>query len=235
MSTHVRMLPRVCAALAILSGLLLSIGSVHCGGTSVTPSSDGGGADGSVPPGPPPGNLPPPTSHRPTDDVCPSTRPAGHNSDAGAPDAGFPGQCSRDSDCTQGTNGRCSPPQHNAPAYSCTYDLCSADADCGDGKLCECGTSLGTNGSDGTPMRSGNRCLPGNCRTDSDCGAGGFCSPTYDTTCGQYSGIVGYYCHTAKDECTNDDQCSADGSPAGYCAWDPASGHWACEHGVCAG
>jgi hypothetical protein len=118
--------------------------------------------------------------------------------------------------------------------HTCSYDECVIDTDCGAGKLCECGVSLGTNGSDGTPMRSGNRCMPGDCRIDADCGANGFCSPTLDTTCGPYDGLVGYYCHTPNDECTNDDQCKDGGGP-GYCAREPTAGKWICAHAFCAG
>jgi hypothetical protein len=83
-------------------------------------------------------------------------------------------------------------------------------------------------------MRTGNACLPGNCHTDGDCGAGSYCSPTFNTSCGPYSGVVGYYCHTTKDECTRDDQCG-DGGRAGYCAYDQNVGKWACQYSVCAG
>jgi hypothetical protein len=49
-----------------------------------------------------------------------------------------------------------------------------------------------------------NQCKKGNCRIDSDCGPGGYCSPATDA-CGA---VLGYYCHTAADECVNDDDCA---------------------------
>lgn len=213
----------------VLTSLL---GAVHCGGGTTTPISTTTG-DGGVPPGPPPSNLPTPKEHRVTAAACPTARPPGVNSDAGAPDSGVPsGQCLRDSDCTQGNNGRCEPASGRMIGNMCTYDACVTDVDCGDGKVCACGTPLGTV-PNGTPMRTGNRCLPGNCRVDADCGTGSFCSPSLDATCGPYFGVTGYYCHTAGDTCTSDDQCKGIGP--GYCAFQPTVGKWACGTSVCAG
>ena len=131
-------------------------------------------------------------------------------------------QCARDSDCTQGKNGRCLP-QSRINAHFCSYDVCSTDSECSSDKVCQCGKAS-------VPTRAGNACLPGNCHTDGDCGAGGYCSPSLDKTCGSYIGVVGYYCHTPNDECTRDDQCSG-----GFCAFDPTVSKWACQHSVCAG
>jgi hypothetical protein len=83
----------------------------------------------------------------------------------------------------------------------------------------------------------GNVCVPANCRVDADCGAGGSCSPTASTS-GPFYGIVGYYCHTCSDACTNDDDCadagvSCFGGP--YCVRDPAVGHWVCGTSCSAG
>ena len=136
-------------------------------------------------------------------------------------------------DCTQGTNGRCLPPQGNIAGDFCSYDECATDAECTGGAVCLCGASLGTVGTDGTPTRTGNRCVKSGCRLDADCGAGGFCSPTYDTFCGPRNGVQGYDCHTPNDECTNDDQCTEGG--AGYCAFQPTLGRWKCSYGFCAG
>jgi hypothetical protein len=82
----------------------------------------------------------------------------------------------------------------------------------------------------------GNTCISSNCHTDADCGAGFFCSPTVDASCGSFYGVQGFYCHTCQDTCVNDSDCAAGaGSPAGYCAFDPSVGHWACGYGACAG
>jgi Cys-rich repeat protein len=126
------------------------------------------------------------------------------------------------------------PQQGQIAGNFCSYDLCAADGDCADAGVCLCGTSIGTVGSDGTPIREGNRCVPANCRVDSDCGAGGVCSPTVGTSCGPRNGIVGYECHTPSDTCTTDAQCQ-DGGLGGYCAFQPTLGHWACSFGFCAG
>jgi hypothetical protein len=219
----------------------VAVATVCCGGstgpvTGGQQPTSGDGAPGQPPPGagPPPAALGAPAVHRDVASMCPDTRGAGVTSDAGGPDAGFPGECASDADCTQGKNGRCLPPQGNLRADLCSYDDCANDADCPGGKVCTCGTPIGQNGSDGTPIRTGNRCVPANCHLDADCGAGGFCSPTVDTTCGSRSGIVGYYCHTPSDECVKDDQCTDGGLP-GYCAYDPMKAHWVCEYGFCAG
>jgi hypothetical protein len=240
MLRSVRISRRATAALLAAA----TFGGLHCGGSVATPEPAPGdhgplplpdAAPDTAQPdaGPPP--LPVPTNHRPAATACPTTRPAGLSSDAGVgPDASFYGECRRDADCTSGNNGRCLPPLHNGVGDVCSYDACFTDADCGPGNLCECGASLGTNGSDGTPMRLGNKCLPGNCRVDSDCGPHGYCSPTFDTTCGPYDGVQGYDCHTIQDTCTNDTDCTGT-APAGYCAWQPPLGKWACATSACAG
>lgn len=160
-----------------------------------------------------------PEKHREVAQGCPTTRPPGIT-DAGAPsDAGPPlgGNCKVDGDCTKGPNGRCMFVGHLGGPM-CTYDACAQDSDCKGGEVCQC---------DGT----GNRCLAANCTTDTSCGTYG-CSPTFNTSCGPYSGIQGYYCHTAADSCVNDKDCEAG---AGYCAFDPKVGHWACSYGICVG
>jgi hypothetical protein len=68
-----------------------------------------------------------------------------------------------------------------------------------------------------------NACSTGNCQADSDCGDDGFCSPTLGS-CGNYMGVVGYYCHTCEDECVNDWDC---GRGAG-CVYSQEVEHWVC-------
>jgi hypothetical protein len=77
-----------------------------------------------------------------------------------------------------------------------------------------------------------NVCKQGNCRTDADCGAGGYCSPTLGS-CGNYGGVVGYYCHTKRDTCVDDGDCTKNG--ATDCRFDQVSGAWACAGSQCAG
>ena len=213
-------------------GLLLALGGAHCGSTAPegVPAGNPDGGDGGGHPGNPdtgPANPNPPTNHRPAPVACATTRPPGLNEDAGV-DSGLPGLCTNDSECTQGTNGRCLPPGGNAAGDLCSYDQCATDSQCPSGNVCQCGAPGGTYG------RAGNTCVPSNCKVDADCGNGGYCSPTEAPSCGSRSGIVGYYCHGPGDACTNDSDC-IDGGVGGYCAWQSMTGKWACSYGICSG
>lgn len=141
--------------------------------------------------------------------------------------SGAPVDCTSHADCQNGDNGRCVGNSHDG--WYCTYDLCFADADCGPSpKVCECGGGF---------RSDHNVCLnEGNCRVDADCGANGFCSPTLGS-CGDYSGTVGYYCHTAADECVDDADCADEPSTFGapYCAYNPTAGKWMCSSQQCVG
>ena len=128
--------------------------------------------------------------------------------------------CAQDEHCTRGDNGRC---EDFRGDWRCTYDECFADASCNQGGPCAC---------EGGFWSDSNVCLPGNCRTDADCGSAGYCSPTFGD-CGGYSGVIGYYCHTAQDTCLDDADCTANGS--GYCMYRPELAHWACGYGQCVG
>jgi hypothetical protein len=204
------------AIVGFLATVVLLVAATQCGGESAGVGGDGGK----------PGNQPIPTNHRPAAPACPSDRPPGVNIDGGVLDGGV-NECVHDSDCTMGKNGRCLPSGGNRAGNICSYDACNMDSDCPSGQLCQCGQAGGMYG------RYGNSCIPSNCRVDSDCGANGYCSPTYDTTCGSRNGVVGYYCHTPGDDCVNDDQCTEAG--IGYCAWQPTTSKWSCSYGVCSG
>ncbi len=165
----------------------------------------------------------PPRAHRASVSACDHVRPPGSSPDPGG---GPPADCMTDADCTTGENGRCNGNGHDG--WRCTYDACFEDSDCGATSACEC---------EGSFRSDANSCLPANCRTDADC-ATGFCSPTLGS-CGDYTGTVGWYCHTCEDECVDDDDC-ATGRDAGifgrpYCAFDPTRGRWACQSSHCAG
>ncbi len=162
--------------------------------------------------------LPVPERHRPTADVCDMTRPPG------SPSPGLEG-CTSDAECTDGANGRCSASRFG---NECSYDECFSDGECGGG-LCLCRGARGGVGSYGN-----NLCVGGNCRVDSDCGSGGFCAPSLGD-CGDYGGIVGYYCRTCEDECLNDSDCVDPMQGNGYCAYNPVSARWACSYSFCAG
>ena len=46
-------------------------------------------------------------------------------------------------------------------------------------------------------------------------------------------GTVGYFCHTPKDECSDDDDCP--GKADGACRYIPEAGHYKCATGECKG
>jgi len=164
----------------------------------------------------------PPSDHRAAATACNPARPAGKI------DANRSGDCKKDRDCKAGKNGRCASHSNGrmAPTNQCSYDACGTDADCGKG-LCVCEEA------------DGNYCLPGNCRVDGDCGKGGFCSPTWPLCSlhGPYQ-PSGYYCHTPKDECHNDDDCPKP-AKTGYgpmgtrCGYAPEVGRWTCVSQEC--
>lgn len=167
--------------------------------------------------------LPPapglPVKHRPVGEMCDDRR------EPGTAMAGFEGECDEDADCVDGRNGRC---RDFRGDQRCTYDECFSDADCPGKGVCECGGGF---------WSDHNVCLnDGNCRTDADCADGereGACSPTLGD-CGDYAGVVAYYCHTPADECVDDADC-AGVLPGGYCAFNPAAGHWKCSDAQCVG
>jgi len=173
-----------------------------------TGETDSGGGDT----GGPDTGLPEPERHRPTAEVCDRER-----DDTPVETFGMEGDCETHADCTEGENGRCT---NLGRWIACTYDDCFEDSDCGD-TACICDGGSGAS----------NACMGGNCQTDADCGPGGWCSPSYGE-CGDYSGVVAYYCHTPEDECVNDSDC---GGPGSYCWFDPTVAHWACSNSHCAG
>jgi hypothetical protein len=132
------------------------------------------------------------------------------------------GECLSDADCTANDNGRC---WNNREFWFCTYDTCYSDATCTSGGPCAC------EGESGSP---GNTCLPGNCQTDADCAGGGYCSPTMGG-CGNYGGVIAYFCHTPADTCLDDSECVSPTQGAGYCMYSPEVGHWSCGYGQCVG
>jgi hypothetical protein len=160
--------------------------------------------------------APVPMYHRPDDSQCTTPRGAG-NCTSTATGPAF--TCSSDGQCADGgINGRCTASGGGPAGCTCTYDGCQTDSDCGAGQLCVCHGSAYSYG--------GNACMPGNCRVDSDCGAGGYCSPAHGTTnCGYVSG---YYCHTARDFCTNDSDCS-NGAFPDVCTWSATDNRWECQ------
>ena len=170
-----------------------------------------------------------PQKHRAAATMCPTDRSAGSCPNPMSTDGGY--FCGADSECTAGRNGRC----FQAPRVlgcTCTYDTCTTDADCAQmGGPCECRTDVQGIVAPVNPQT--NVCMAGNCRVDADCGAGSYCSPSLGS-CGNYGGIVGYYCHTAKDKCVDDADCAAQGG--GDCRFDTTTTKaWACATSQCAG
>jgi hypothetical protein len=189
-----------------------------------------------------------PLNHRPDGSACPQER--------AAPDTSFPcgctapeggvcscADCTEDSDCTAGLNGRCL--ELGPIAFAeCSYDQCFSDSDCEGGVPCDCRAS--------SSSPAANMCVTGsNCGVDSDCGHDGYCSPSVvnggcvclsTALCGDsgacYAGNMkvpcscgdscghGYYCHTPKDECIDDTDCS-DGNS---CDYDRLTDRWECTY-----
>ena len=142
--------------------------------------------------------------------------------------------CLQDADCTAGTNGRCLPNSRLNCAGQCSYDACFSDLDCPASQPCECRESASDS--------AANSCLVGsNCRIDADCGSCGFCSPTPVSplcvcdspafcnppdphgSCGDSCGH-GYFCHTPKDTCWEDSDCTGHDR----CNFDLPSQAWVC-------
>ncbi len=164
-----------------------------------------------------------PSNHRDKAAACEKARAAGQRE-------GDQGDCKTDADCKKGKNGRCQILGARYRANQCTYDECFTDADCGKG-VCNCQH-------DATDQGEGHFCSPGNCRVDADC-KGGYCSPSYPLcTLSGPALPTGYFCHSSKDECTNDDDCKPSikkgyGPIGTRCAWSPESARWQCSSEEC--
>lgn len=191
---------------AAANGDAIANGDAAASGDAI--SSGGGGACAGV-------RIP--AHHRPTASSCPVAR-APSNTTTCCPDASYPGQwqCSQDSDCTAGKNGRCL--SNPGPAGThCSYDECFVDSDCPGNVPCNCRTS--------PDSYAPNLCATGSdCRIDSDCGPCGFCSPSPDAP--YPTPYVPYFCHTPADTCIDNSDCT---EPSACCSFDQAKGHWACK------
>jgi hypothetical protein len=191
------------------------LGAAHCGGAlwpTEAPGDDAGGASAAA-------------------DGGPGGR--GEGGPAGGDGAGGPSRA-------DGAPVPLAVGRHRSVAGTCPpspdagggADGCLSDGDCPSGDVCSCsGNPFGWDFT--SPY---NACVAGNCRIDSQC-ATGFCSPSSSARCGPPDGVAGWYCHTPDDLCGRDQDCVSDpidgGSQAGYCAYDPAVGHWACGYVWC--
>ena len=159
-------------------------------------------------------------NHRAAAASCTAVRPASNLGDA-------TGKCIKDAECTGGSNGRCVA-YPGQPSF-CSYDACTADADCGSASVCDCrnGASF-----------DANTCFHGNCQVDADCGVGGYCSPSavtigFDCNTGVQQGSYGFFCHTPKDECVDDADCAGGTMGPGVCLLQPDKAIWACQPLLC--
>ncbi|HEY2404917.1 MAG TPA: hypothetical protein VGI10_02895 [Polyangiaceae bacterium] len=185
--------------------LLTLVAALGCGGRAQRNEEGGGAAGGSAGAQAGSGGLADmarvPKNHRPASTLCPEQRaavtPTPQNS---GPCASDTCECRQDSDCTQGTNGRCGIPEPIAGVW-CTYDGCASDDDCPNATPCHCRSSAASWEADYCATNS-------NCRIDADCGPGGYCSPSYCD--------LSYHCHSPADACTDDSDCT---EPAG-CNFD---------------
>ena len=121
--------------------------------------------------------------------------------------------CISDANCTAGVNGRCMGTVH--PGCYCQYDTCESDASCGSNQVCICRD---------TPEWGGaNTCITGNCRINADCPSG-YCSLD------ESYGTGGYFCHTDRDTCHNDSDCSSVQDCFGdkRCRYSSEVGYWQC-------
>ena len=162
-----------------------------------------------------------PAKHRALAESCGPRSTAGPSPGQGDA-APLPLTCVVDTDCVGGPNGRC---LSGRIGRYCSYDTCFEDRDCGSRSVCMCGASTGAS----------NRCLTESaCQVDADC-PNSWCSPTFGS-CGNYSGVIGYACHTPKDECVDDTDCGANSNGSGaYCMHEPMLAHWICSTAQCVG
>lgn len=231
-----------------------------CGGKERITSSGGGGAGASgvsgagsvtagasgVSGGSTVGAMRVPARHRASGSKCPEQRaainptpvdPLCNSAESSICKELF--SCTQDSNCTEGSNGRCDSGGIGPRHLSCSYDACSSDAECAGKAPCECRASMSDS--------AANTCITqGECRVDADCGRSGYCSPSQvgggcfcpsaalcDGTgscspgpcvCGDACGH-GYFCHTPTDTCLDDADCGTNSS----CNYDTIEKRWTCS------
>ena len=160
-----------------------------------------------------------PKVHRPTAAACDGVRRADEPNNVPPEGSGPFIGCRTNATCTAGTNGRCRGNGHDG--WTCNYDQCRVDTDCPGKGVCSC---------EGGFRADNDVCLVAGCRLDADCGAGGYCSPSLGA-CGHFDKVQTYACHTAADECTDDEECGTGGT----CRFEATIGHWKCSTSECAG
>lgn len=105
--------------------------------------------------------------------------------------------CSVDQDCAHIKHGFCNATVAFGGSLSANCDSgCVEDADCGPGRICECGWGIG-------------ECVSASCSTDADCG-GGLCARVDDAgRCDDGSRrVLQYLCTSAEDTCLFSKDCA---------------------------
>jgi hypothetical protein len=118
--------------------------------------------------------------------------------------------CVADEECQASPGGRC---RGFISQTSCQYNnQCTVDADCNDGRRCDCGSS-------------GDRvCVEVDCLSDADCPDGERCLRSNPCNWGPYGD---YRCTTPRDECV------PYGSDPCVCDFEKAEGRWVCMSIIC--
>ena len=171
-------------------------------------------------------------THRVAAIACPSALPRDDVLEAGHYYEGMGGadpnavpelpddECLQDSDC-QAPLGFCVTAQLGGEPglvygqYNYCDAGCSSDDDCGDSRLCECGSLIG-------------KCLDASCKTDDDCAGNARCVGNgFNNGC---SSQTTYACEKSEDECLFDGDC-ADGRT---CQMNGLGTARTCEYQNCA-
>ena len=130
---------------------------------------------------------------------------------------GTPSTCAANGDCAP--DEVCLLEAEYDHGCNCYGAACLADADCGVGRVCQCGVVTSGATCHRWPQDCGHRCVAAACTTDADCGPGGLCAGSR-TVCG---GVERYVCNDpAHDACSVDDDCASQ-----LCRYDDDAG-WHC-------
>ncbi len=135
-------------------------------------------------------------THRPSVANCPSALPVdgGGACPISFGDAGMPGACKDDKDCTAHPLGTCSAPGGGGLPVACFCNYgCTKDSDCANGQICLCGDPVGS-------------CVNASCTSDSACPTGSLCASNASPpdTC---PASVGFSCQATADKCFSSAQC----------------------------
>jgi len=129
-------------------------------------------------------------------------------------DAGSPGSCSSDADCTAMPRGYCAQGDGGGlPGCFCNYG-CAKDSDCGQNEICVCGDPVGY-------------CASATCTSDASCGGSLECADyTRNPGCPGKS----FACQKPSDTCFSDADCAM----GMQCTADMMTGHRTCAMPMCA-